>query len=206
LRRGARAGLQRPCAASKVGIQADAEPSPRHCECPDGHPQFPRPTSTGHVQGARHARSTLRTTTDNIVLATVLTVAWLTALATSASAKVAPRTGVRSFGAGAGRSRGDLDHAIPDHRMPRGPGRGCGDPGGPDNPGSRARSANFGRSRLNGLDRLSSPHCRAPAGTPGKRYRIRAPGVHSGRSVTSGRLHSVSPPSGGPATRETMAT
>ena len=35
-------------------------------------------------------RSTLGTTTYNIVLATVLTVAWLTALATSASAKVAP--------------------------------------------------------------------------------------------------------------------
>ena len=33
---------------------------------------------------------TLRTTTRHIVLATVLTVAWLTALATSASAKVAP--------------------------------------------------------------------------------------------------------------------
>jgi hypothetical protein len=33
---------------------------------------------------------TIRTTTRNIALATVLTVAWLTALAASASAKVAP--------------------------------------------------------------------------------------------------------------------
>jgi hypothetical protein len=35
-------------------------------------------------------RSTLRTTTRNLALTTVLAVAWLTALAASASAKVAP--------------------------------------------------------------------------------------------------------------------